>query len=55
MTEGEVCPDNEKSGSIWPSAAVRMMKTGPNGLPNTAKSPISSYQATVEGKLFQWW
>ncbi len=29
MTEGELCPDNEKSGSIWPSVAVWM----PNPLP----------------------
>ncbi len=29
MTEGEVCPDNKKSGSIWPSVAVWM----PNRLP----------------------
>ena len=29
MAEGEVCPDNEKSGSNWPSVAAWM----PNPLP----------------------
>ncbi len=29
-------------------------KTGPNGLPNTLKSPKSDCQTAVEGKLFLW-
>ena len=33
MTKGEVCPDNEKSDSIWPSLTVWM----PNPLPNGQK------------------
>ena len=32
-----------------------MMKTGPNGHPNTLKSANFGCQTAVEGKLFVWW
>ncbi len=41
MTEGQVCPDNEESGSIWPSAAVWM----PSPLPYGQKLDLTFLEA----------
>ena len=44
MTEGEVCPDNKKSGSIWPLVAVWMPDRLPYGqkLASTFPDPACS-------------
>ena len=43
MTEGEMCPDNEKSGSIWPSTEVWMLSPLPYGQKLVSTFPEAPY------------
>ncbi len=51
MTEGEVCPDNEKSGSIWPSTAIWMPSPLPYGQKLIATFPEAPSAATIGPRL----